>query len=229
MNEALFAARLPLARLTRTPRAWIPIAAWSALAIVAALALRRSPSGAATDALQVLFGPLALPLLSFTIVRAVLGGDGLARAIRPFVAFGASPPRVALATIAVAVTASALVAAVVGALVASLAHGAGDPPLGRDALTTAWVAAAGGAAYGALFSLGASFGRHGGGRAVALVVDWMFGASTGAAGFLTPRAHLRSLLGGDAASGLSGRASAIALVGLVALFSAIAAWRARRA
>jgi len=175
-------ARLPFARLTRTPRAWIPVLAWTLLAVVSAALLRRSGSTAMGGALEGVFGQLALPFVCFTVVGAALGGDGLARSTRPFVAFGASPTRVALATIGVAVIASGLVVAGLGASVAALAHGASDPPLARDVLTTAWVAGLGGAAYGALFSFGASFGSRGAGRSVALVVDWVLGAGTGAAG-----------------------------------------------
>jgi hypothetical protein len=221
-------AALPLSRLTRVPRAWVPVLAWAALAVVSALVLRRSGTSATGGALEAIFGGYALPLLTFTVVGGVLGGDGLARSTRPFAAFGAPPAGVAAVTVGVAVVASALVAALVGAAVAALSHGSTDPPLALDALTSAWVAALGAAAYAAFFSFGASFGRRGGGRAVALVVDWVLGASTGAAGLPVPRAHVRSLLGGDAVMALSGRVSALALVAIVVVFGALAAGRARR-
>ncbi len=231
MSDLAFTARLPFARLTRSPRAWAPPVAWAGLAIVSALVLRRNASTGAIDALEAIFGPLALPLLSFAIVGAALGGDGLARATRPYVAFGASPLEAALSTVGVAVLSSALVTGVLGALVAALSHGSGhgpgDPSLARDALTSAWVTALGGAAYASLFSFGASFGKRGIGRPIALGVDWVFGAGTGVAGFLAPRAHVRSLLGGEAVMSLSGHVSALVLVALVLLFGALAAWRAR--
>jgi hypothetical protein len=224
------AVRLPLARLTRSPRAWVPLFAWAALAIASASILRRGQSSGSTgEALGVIFGQLALPLLAFTMVGTVLGGDGLARSTRPLAAYGAPPKHLALATIGVAAVATAFVAAILGAAVAALAHGVQDPPVLRDALTSAWVAALGGGAYVALFALGASFGKRGGGRALALVADWVLGSGTGAAGMLAPRAHIRSLLGGDSVMGLSGRASALALAGLVLLFAALAIARTRRA
>jgi hypothetical protein len=224
------AVRLPLARLTRSPRAWIPLLAWAALAIISASVLRRGgSSGSTAEALEVIFGQLALPLLAFSMVGTVLGGDGLARSTRPLATFGAPPKQVALATIGVAIVATAIVAAVLGAVVAALAHGVNDPPVVRDAFTSAWVAAFGGGAYVALFALGASFGKRGGGRALALVADWIFGSGTGAAGMLAPRAHVRSLLGGDAVMGLSGRTSALVLAALVLLFAGLAIARTRRA
>ena len=223
------ALRLPLARLTRSPRASVAVVAWAALAVAAAAVLRRSGASATEGALTSIFGALALPLLSFAVVGAALGGDGLARSTRSFVAFGARPAEVALATIGVAVAASALVAAIVGAVVAALAHGPGDAPLAVDALTSAWVAALGGAAYASLFAFGASFGKRGGGRALVLAADWVLGSGAGAAGLFTPRAHVRSLLGGDAVMTLSGRASAGVLVLLTLAFAALATARSRRA
>jgi len=221
--------QLPVARLTRTPRAWIPMAAWSLFAFGAAVALHyASPSASAGDALQTAFGALALPLLAFAVVGVTLGGDGLARSVRSVVAFGAVPARAALAEVLVAVAASALLASVVGILVATLSHGSSDPPLARDVLATAWIAALGGAAYASLFALGASFGARGGGRAWLLALDWMLGASDGSSGILTPRAHVRSLLGGDAVASLSNVASAGMLVLLAVGFAALAVARSRR-
>jgi hypothetical protein len=221
--------RLPLARLTRTPRGWIPVLAWAALAVVSAIVLHRTGTSATGGALEIIFGQLALPFIAFAIVGAVLGGDGLTRSIRPLVAFGASPARVALAAIGVAVVASAVVAGVLGAVIAVVSHGASDPPVARDALTSAWVAGLGAASYAALFAAGASFGKRGGGRLAALVVDLVLGSGTGAAALLAPRAHVRSLLGGDGVMGLPGRGSAVVLIVLTGVFVGVAVGRSRRA
>jgi hypothetical protein len=220
---------LPLARLRRTPRAWLPVALWSLLAIAASSILRHAhvPSNA-SEALQAPFGTIALPLLSYAVVGATLGGDGLSRSTRSLVAFGAEPFRAALASIGVAALVAATLSSIVGLLVATLGHGDGDPPLVRDAFTTIWVAFLGGAAYAAAFALGASFGKRGGGRAVVLVLDWVFGSAGDTSGVITPRAHLRSLLGGDEVASLSGHASAVCLVLLAAAFAWLAARRARR-
>jgi hypothetical protein len=220
---------LPLARLRRTPRAWVPVALWSLLAIAAACILRHAhaPSNA-SEALQAPFGTIALPFLAYAVVGATLGGDGLSRSARSLVAFGAAPFRAALGSIGVAMAVAATLSSLVGLLVLTVAHGEGDPPLVRDALTTTWVAFFGGAAYAAAFALGASFGKRGGGRAVVLVLDWVFGSGGDTSGLVTPRAHLRSLLGGDAVASLSGHASALCLVLLAAAFAWLAARRTRR-
>ncbi len=225
---SLAAVRLPVARLTRSPRAWVPVFAWAALAVGAAIALQHGAHGSA-DALQVVFAQIVLPLVSFSVVGALLGGDGLARSTRALVAFGATPADVALGTVIAAVASSAITSMILGSAVAALAHGSADPPLLRDVATSAWVAGLGGAAYAALFSFGAAFGRRGLGRSIALVADWLLGAGTSGVALITPRAHVRSLLGGEAVFGLSGRLSAAALVALVALFAGLAVARTRRA
>jgi hypothetical protein len=219
---------LPVARLRRTPRAWLPVALWSLLAVGAAAVLRhgRVPSNASETLLSP-FGSFAVPLLSYAVVGATLGGDGLSRSTRSLVAFGAAPFRVALGSIAVAMVVAATLSSIVGLLVVVLGHGEGDPPLLLDALATAWVALLGGAAYAAAFAFGASFGKRGGGRAAVLALDWALGSGSETAALVTPRAHLRSLLGGDAVASLSGHASALCLVLLAAAFAWLAARRAR--
>ena len=132
----------------------------------------------------------------------------------------------ALAHSAVAITASAVASGLLGALIAALGHGPGDPAVGRDILTCSWVGALGGASYGALFSLGSCFGPRGSGRSVLLVLNWLAGG--GALGMLLPHAHVRSLLGGEAAGTLSQRSSALALVAIGVACTLIASWRGRR-
>jgi hypothetical protein len=103
-----------------------------------------------------------------------------------------------------------------------------DPPVARDVLASAYAGALGGAAYAALFALGASFGRRGGGRMVLLVTDWVLGANSTALALLTPRGNLRNVLGGAPPWGLGERGSAIALLALAFVFAAAAVRRTRR-
>ena len=222
-------ARLPLARLLRTPRAWIAAGAWCALALAVAFAARSQGSARGADHVLVdAYGVLILPVLTYALVGAVLGSArSVSASIAPLVTFGARPARAAGVAIAVAAVACALVAALLAAILAVVAHGAADPPRARDALSSAYAGALGGAAYASWFSLGAALGRRGGGRALLLAVDWGLGANAGAAGLVTPRAHVRNLLGGTPPVGLSERGSAVALV-LIAAACAIAAVRRAR-
>jgi hypothetical protein len=214
----------------RTPRALLVGVAWCLLALGFALAARsRGSAHGADHALLEGYGALVLPLLAFALVGALVGPRSLRASTAPVVSFGASPAIAAAATATLGVLACSAVAAALAAGVALLAHGASDPPRAADALASAYAGALGGAAYAALFSLGATFGRRGGGRTLFLVADWLLGAGSGTTAALTPRGHLRNLLGGASPLGWSGRASSIALV-VIALACIVAAtWRSRKA
>jgi hypothetical protein len=95
-------------------------------------------------------------------------------------------------------------------------------------LASAWVSALGGAAYASLFAFGASLGKRGWGRSVMLAIDWLLGVGSGFGAALTPRAHVRSLLGGSAVMEMSGRVSAACLVLLALAFATAATKRASR-
>lgn len=222
-------ARPPLARITRGPRVWVGVTAWCALALVVAEVARihGAPHGA-DHALIELYGAVAVPLVTYILVGAAVASQSLRGSTSPLVSFGAAPLRAALATLAVAVVLSAAASAILGAAVALLAHGQADPPPVRDAVVSAYAGALGGAAYAAWFGLGASFGKRGGGRSVFLALDWILGASSGAGAVITPRAHLRNLLGGAPPMELSQRASSAALVLLTVLFALLALRRSRR-
>ena len=222
-------ARVPVTRLARTPRSWVPVAAWLALAL--ALAVLARSEGAPNGADHVLvgaFGALVVPLLAYTLVGGALGGGSLRVSIAPAVAFGAPPARGAAVTVGLAMLLAAVACATLGAVVAVVAHGVDDPPASRDALVSAYAGGLGGAAYAALFAAGASLGRRGGGRAVLLVLDWILGSNDSAVALLAPRAHLRNLLGGSPPWGMSERGSAVALLVFAILLAAIAVRRVRR-
>jgi hypothetical protein len=222
-------SRLSAARLARTPRAWLTVAAWAGLAIAAAVYKRvdHAPHGADLVMLGA-FGSVALPLLAYAIVGAALGGESLPRSGRSLVALGAGRASVALASLLVAMAAAALLCAVLGAGLALLAHAADDPPLLRDTLTCAWVSALGGIAYTALFGMGAAMGPRGAGRGVLLAADWIVGSGTSAGSVLFPRAHLRALLGGDPPLAMPQAACSGTLALLAVAFVAAATLLARR-
>jgi hypothetical protein len=222
-------ARQPIGRVVGRPRVWIAVGAWCVLACSVAFAarMRGSPHGA-DHVLIDTYGALALPLLAYVIVGATVASQSLRVSTAPLVAFGASPARAAAVAIAVAAVSCAALGAVTAAAVAAVAHGVADPPLTRDAVTSAYAGALGGVAYAAWFSLGAAIGRRGGGRAVLLLVDWVLGATGGAGALVTPRGHLRNLLGGAPPMDVSQRVSAAALVAIASVCALVAVWRARR-
>jgi hypothetical protein len=218
---------LPLARLTRIPRAWLPIVGWALLAVFVAWMERKGGSSHAAD--HVLLGSyaeLVLPLLVLSIVSGALGGEGLKASVRSLALFGTSERRVALVLMGTSMIVSAAISALL-AVVLVLITGSSNP-LAFDLLTSAWIGGLGGAAYAALFCFGATFGKQGGGRAVFLVFDWILGSDSGVGATLTPRGNVRNLLGGAAPGELSQQASAAVLVALVLFFTLLAARRVRR-
>lgn len=218
---------LPLARLTRVPRAWLPIVGWCLLGVFVAWMERKGGSSHAAD--HVLIGSyaeLVLPLLVLSIVSGALGGEGLKASVRSLALFGTSERRVALVLMGTSIVVSAAISALLAVILVLITGSAN--PLAFDLVTSAWVCGLGGAAYAALFCFGATFGKHGGGRAGVLVVDWILGSGTGVGAVLTPRGNLRNLLGGTAPGELSQQASTAVLIALVVLFALLAARRVRR-
>jgi len=228
VNSAL--ARIPFLRLLRAPRAWMTIALWGAVALVPAAMARSAATGHGADhALLGMYSVISLPFLASAVLSGVLGRDGLGRSGLVFANFGASPARVALFSVIVAILASSLVGGGLGAVVDALAHGPLDPPLAHDLPRAFSGGALGGAAYAAFFAYGASFGARGFGRSLFLILDWIFGAGTSTSSVFTPRAHVRALLGGAAPLDVSSRASYAVLAVMVIAFTLLATRRASRA
>jgi hypothetical protein len=221
-------ARPPLVRLLRTRRALVIAGAWVAIALGFALAARAGGSSHAADhVLLEAYGPFVLPLLAYTLVGAAVGSRSLSGSAAPLVAFGAVPWRAGAVALMVAAAACAAAGALLAIAVDVLAHGAADSPVARDAIASAYAGGLGGAAYAAWLGLGASFGKRGGGRLVFLVIDWALGVNTGATSLVTPRGHLRNLLGGMPPMDLSQRASSVALAAIAMACAMIALWRTR--
>jgi hypothetical protein len=222
-------ARVPVLRLLRTPRSWLPVVGWAVLALLFAIVARRSGGASGSDhVMRGSFGYVVLPLVAYAVVGASLGGGGLRRSVRAVVALGARPRSAALATTVVAAVTSAALCSALAVLVCAVAHGPADPPLAPDLFASFWVSALGAAAYAAYFSAGAAIGK-GAMRGVLLAVDWIIGSGAGVGALLTPRGHVTALLGGSLAAELPARASSALLVGLLVAYAALAAALTRRA
>ncbi|CAN5690465.1 hypothetical protein BH09MYX1_BH09MYX1_39090 [soil metagenome] len=218
--------RVPLARLTRSPRGWLPVVGWSALAIASALLVGQKAG--ADRALLGIFAPFVLPLVAYGLVAAAFGGKRVGDAGAPLRAFGASPTQTALAGAFVAILASAIAGAVLAVVLVAIGHGPLDAPFGHDASTSAWIGALGGASYASLFSAGACFGPRGSGRSAVLVGNWLLGSGHGVGAIVVPYGHVRSLLGGEPVLAWSQRGSSIALVVIMLFALGVVAWRGRK-
>ena len=219
-----------LLRVTRSKWAWLALLGWSSVAVGGALWNRwRGGAHGADHALVDWFADLCLPFLVLGLVTRVLGGKSLARSGVATVLLGASPGRVARVTATTSVILSSATGGVLAALVAVLAHGGSDPPVGRDLIVSGGIGALAAAAYAGLFLFGASFGARGFARSVLLIADWIVGSGRGTAAMFTPRAHLRALLGGVAPHDVPPRASYAWLLGIAVVGGVLAVFRASRA
>jgi hypothetical protein len=218
---------LPTLRLVRSPVLWLSAAAFGGLVLLAAWweHAHASPHGAAR-ALDV-FASLAAPLVAYGIVAAA-APDGLVRAGQPLTRLGAPPDRTAVATVFVAMIASALLCGVMGALAVAVGHGAEDPPVVRDVWMTLGLSALTGATYASYFMLGAALVAHAWGRGALLVIDWTLGSGYGVGAALLPRAHVRNVLGGEGPVDVLPSESIIALVLLTTVCVFLIVARVRR-
>jgi hypothetical protein len=216
-----------------TRRAFVPRAlagallAWGLAALIAMAEKRAAPFGAAGRALEGQVFGLILPIALLWISTRVLEPRRLDASTSGLARFGLSRRTVGLGLIAASMLGGALVAAVAAATTALLAHDPSAPSIALDALTCTWIGALTAAAYAALFALGATFGKNGGGRYWALGFDFLFGGTSGVAALFVPRAHAQNLLGGEPPLLLSQPASAALLVVIAATFTTLALARCK--
>lgn len=196
-----------------------------ALALVASAAWieRRVTSAGAVDRALAATFSLVVPLAAFALAAEATGRARLDEAAWPLSRYGLARRDVALGTIAAAALASAALSALLAIVAVLLAGGS----TAGDALTSSWIAALTAAAYTSWFSLGATFGRRGGGRFLPLLADFAIGGTSGVAGALLPRANAASLLGGTAPLHMPQASSSVILALSALVIGGVAALRCR--
>jgi hypothetical protein len=218
--------RLPFARIFRTPRAWLSCVLWLGFAVAVALFEKsHAESHAADHVLPDAYGGLVLPLVVFALVGAVVVSTSLRASIFPVTAIGASGARAAIASVVVVALVSAVVCGAFGAALVPLSGAIA--PIRADVIASGWVSALGAACYASFFVFGTSFGKTGTGRMIFLVIDWVLGSAGGPLEIITPRAHLRNLLGGAPLDHCSQTVSAVTLAAIAVLCMLFSARRAR--
>ncbi len=197
-----------------------------ALTIVGALVERHVSTFAAVDRSLGLVFSWVIPLLTLAILSVVVGPRSLRDATWPVARFGATRAACALGMIGATMLACAVASVVLSSVAVAVGHTPSSPPLAGDVLTSAWIAALTGAAYGALYSFGATLGRAGGGRSVLLALDFVLGR-TELFGSILPRGNAANLIGVGSPLEASQRTSSILLIGVTLLVALIATWRSR--
>jgi hypothetical protein len=195
------------------------------LVIVALIALAERQAGifgAANRALEDMLFGLILPFMLLYAATRILEPVRFDDATTPIARFGFSRRRVGLGLIVAAMLAGGTIAAIAAAETAVLAHDMTAPPAALDAVSCAWIGALTGFAYTGLFALGSTFGSRGGGRYWALGLDFVLGATSGIGALFFPRGHAQNLLGGEPPMMLPQPASAVILLVLACVTSAVA-------
>jgi hypothetical protein len=164
-------------------------------AAVASLGGERGRTAADRALISAAFG-VALPLLAFFAAELVVAGQRFDRALRVLTRHGISGRNAGIGlalALAAASTAAALTVTICSLFAA---YPASDPRLWSELALTIPIATLAGVAYAGWYTLASSFGANGGGRRWLLVLDWVFGASSGWFALPFPRGHVRNLLGG---------------------------------
>jgi hypothetical protein len=188
----------------------------SAAALVGRVERSAEVFGAPDRSLAFALGVL-LPLFAVGALAHLAGGTNLRELGAPAARYGLDR-RAALVRGWSAVTLGLVLYGCLLALVALLAsRGLSDAKLGADLLATLPVAGAAAVAYGAWLAAGACFGLRGAGVLVALLVDWLAGATALPIALATPRGHVRYLLGLEGAFTHPAWVSFAALLGLSAV------------
>lgn len=221
-----FGIQLGQSRLFRIPALLVALAIVLVAASVALAEKQIDLLGSATRSLQGGAFGFIIPLATLGATGLVLGKSGLVDATTPLSRFGISRRPLALGLVACITATAATIAASVAFVTALLAHDPWAPPLAQDLLSSTWIGALVGAAYAGLYSLGATFGRRGGGRGFVFILDFMLGGSAGGLAVIAPRAHALHLLGSEPpASGMSQWASAAVLLVMAVLGAGLAVVR----
>ncbi len=171
---------------------------------------------------------VVLPLLAFAFVRQTANGESLRQFAAPLVRHGKNR-RAAVLWALLPVSAGLLVVALLLAWLAlGLTHGLRGPHLLADIMATTPIACLTALVYVAWLSAAATWGATGAGALWALLYDWVLGSLPLPIAWITPRGHVRHLLGFEVASGLPQWASFPALAGLGLLASFVLVWRVPR-
>jgi hypothetical protein len=217
VNDVLLGMRLARERL----RGFTPsfVFALSALgAYVFAVIERQGEAGSAADsALEGGVFGLLLPVLAYLLSERVCAASRLDRAVDPLARYGSDRRQALLGVFVVSALCTALVGGVLAAIALFGARAVSDSGFAADLRASVAIGIGVGASYALFFGAASLFGKRGGGRKWALILDFVLGAGSSLFAAPFPRGHARNLLGGAPVLELSqgGAGVALALIGFL--------------
>ncbi len=207
---------LAWSRLRTAPTAWGALGA-AAFVVLAAIAERRAaPYGALDRTLTGAVFGITVPLVAFAAVRIVTRAARLDDSVEVLARHGLDRRGLVLGAVTVVGIGVGAFSAVLGWMAVGLGPSTGESAL-RELAPTGWVGVVTGAAYAVLLFAGATVGGSGWGRGAALLADWVLGTGTTLAAVPWPRAHARSLLGGERVADLGPWGTQAALAATIAV------------
>jgi len=189
-------ARIARERLRGVVAPLVLVLSATAVYALAVLEHRGGGNGAADSALE---GPVfgfGLPILAYLVSERVCDGARLDRSVDVVARYGADRRAALLGVLLVSAASTALSAVLLTVSALIGAHTLHDASWASDLRASVGIAAVSGAVYALWFGAASLFGKRGGGRKWALILDFLLGAGSSALAAPWPRGHTRNLLGG---------------------------------
>lgn len=177
---------------------------------------QRDAASAADSVLGGAVFGLALPILAYVLSERVCAGTQLSRSVDVIARYGANRRWLVLGLLLGSALAMALTAALLTAAALLGARAATSNAFLHDLRISVGIALLSGAVYALWFGMASLFGKRGGARQCALIVDFLLGASSSLLALPLPRGHVRNLLGGTPVYEFS-QASAWLALGIIAV------------
>jgi len=196
LNDVVAGAQLARERLRGLVSPLVLVLSVIAVYALGVLERRGSGAGAADSALE---GPVfgfALPILAYLVSERVCDGARLDRSVDLVARYGVDRRAALFGVLLVSAASTALSAVLLTVSALIGAHTLRDASLVSDLRASVGIAALSGAVYALWFGAASLFGKRGGGRKWALILDFLLGAGSSALAAPWPRAHTRNLLGG---------------------------------
>lgn len=194
-------------------------ASWLTLALglitVTAIAMLERQSDALSAPDDVLSGAafgIALPLFAYFVSERACDGRRLDRGVDGIARYGTNRRAALLGVLLGSALGSALCGALLAIFAVFGAHALHSNALLSDLRASVGIAWLAGAVYALYFGAASLFGKRGGGRKWALIIDFVLGAGSSSLAVPWPRGHVRNLVGGLPVVELSQTSAWLALV-----------------
>jgi hypothetical protein len=219
MNGFGLGALLALERLRSFGALLVLLLSCAAVYALGVIERSRDAASAADAVLGGAVFGIALPILAYLLCERVCAGQQLARSVDVIARHGSDRRALVLGLLLGSALCMALVAALLTTAALLGARAPSSSAFLHDLRISVGIALLAGEVYALWFGVASLFGKRGGGRECALIVDFLLGASSSLLAMPLPRGHVRNLLGGTPVHDLSQPSAWLALgvIGVISL------------